>query len=79
MVLGGCHAPNSHIDACACRRRSRLFVLSESGQANGFWTSGPSWLGTIGWFGFLICVLLLVVSGLYALFLRIRKPRSPRT
>ena len=56
-----------------------LFVLSESGQANGFWTSGPSWLGTIGWFGFLIYVLLLVVSGLYALFSRIRKPRSPRT
>ena len=24
MILGGCHAPNSHIDACVCRRRSRL-------------------------------------------------------
>jgi protein-S-isoprenylcysteine O-methyltransferase Ste14 len=56
-----------------------LFVLSYSGQANGFWSSGPSWLGTIGWFGFLICVLLLAVSGLYTLFSRNRTPRSPRT
>jgi len=56
-----------------------LFVMSESGQTSGFWASGPSWLGTIGWFGFLICVLLLVVSALYAVFSRMRKPRSPRT
>jgi len=50
-----------------------LFVLSYSGQATGFLKSGPSWLGTIGWYGFLICVLLLVVSGLYWLVLRMRK------
>lgn len=49
-----------------------LFVLSASGQADGPWTSGPSWLGSIGWFGFLICALLLIVSGLYTLVSAIR-------
>jgi predicted transporter len=43
-----------------------LFALSASGQADSYWASGPSWLGTIGWFGFLICALLLIVSGLFA-------------
>lgn len=43
-----------------------LFVLSASGQADSYWASGPSWIGTIGWFGFLICALLLIVSGLFA-------------
>jgi len=42
-----------------------LFVLSASGQPGGYWEGGPSWLGTISWFGFLICLLLLVGSGLY--------------
>jgi len=43
-----------------------LAVLSASGQADTYWASGPSWIGTIGWFGFLVCTLLLIVSGLYA-------------
>jgi hypothetical protein len=38
-----------------------LFVLSPVGQDG----SGPSWIGDVGWYGFMICALLLVVSGLY--------------
>jgi uncharacterized membrane protein YhaH (DUF805 family) len=49
-----------------------LFVLSASGQPNSFWKSGPSLLGWIGWIGFLICLLLLVVSGLYMIVSRFR-------
>jgi hypothetical protein len=45
-----------------------LFALSPIGQDG----SGPSWIGAIGWFGFMGCVLLLIVSGLYALVLSIR-------
>lgn len=57
-----------------------LFFLSASGQPDSYWTSGPSWLGAIGWFGFLACALLLVGSGLYALVssLRHRGPSSLR-
>jgi hypothetical protein len=50
-----------------------LFALSASGQADSYWTSGPSWLGTIGWFGFLICALLLIASGLYTVVSAIRR------
>jgi hypothetical protein len=49
-----------------------LFVLSASGQPGSYWQGGPSWLGTIGWIGFLICLLLLVVSGLYTIVSRFR-------
>ena len=45
-----------------------LFVLSPIGQDG----SGPSWIGNIGWFGFMGCVLLLIVSALYALVSSIR-------
>ena len=44
-----------------------LFLLSASGQDNSFWQSGPEWLGSIGWIGFLLSVVLLTVSGVYAL------------
>lgn len=54
-----------------------LFVLSASGQPNSFWKSGPSWLGYIGWFGFLICLLLLIASGLYMVISRIRHRDQP--
>jgi hypothetical protein len=54
-----------------------FFVLSASGQPNSFWTSGPSWLGQIGWTGFLICVLLLIVSGVWAIVSRIRHRELP--
>jgi hypothetical protein len=56
-----------------------LFLLSASGQANSYWKSGPSWLGAIGWFGFLLCVLLLIVSGVYWLVSRIRHRNQPST
>jgi succinate dehydrogenase/fumarate reductase cytochrome b subunit len=49
-----------------------LFVLSASGQTHSYWKSGPSWLGAVGWFGFLICLLLLIVSGVYVLVSRMR-------
>jgi len=52
-------------------------VLSASGQPNQFWESGPSWLGLIGWIGFLICLLLLVVSGVYWVVSRIRQRDRP--
>ena len=43
-----------------------LFVISGIGQAHGYWKSGPSWLGDIGYFGFAICLLLLVGIGVYS-------------
>jgi hypothetical protein len=54
-----------------------LFVLSPSGQQGGYWASGPSWIGVIGWFGFMGCVLLLLVSGLYAVVASIRHRGRP--
>ena len=42
-----------------------FFVLSASGQSDSFWKSGPSWLGAIGWFAFLICLLAFVVLAVY--------------
>jgi sterol desaturase/sphingolipid hydroxylase (fatty acid hydroxylase superfamily) len=54
-----------------------LFFLSASGQPNSFWKSGPLWLGWIGWIGFLICVLLLIVSGVWAIVSRIRHRELP--
>ena len=49
-----------------------MFVLSASGQPDTYWASGPSWLGLIGWIGFLVCALLLIVSGIYALISSVR-------
>jgi hypothetical protein len=49
-----------------------LFLVSASGQDGSYWASGPSWLGAIGWFGFLICLLLLIVTALYAVTSRMR-------
>jgi uncharacterized BrkB/YihY/UPF0761 family membrane protein len=56
-----------------------LLVLSASGQPNSYWKSGPSWLGAVGWYGMLICVLLLIVSGLYMVISRIRRHDRPAT
>ena len=39
-----------------------LFLLSPIGQDG----SGPEWIGNIGWFGFMGCLLLLIASGLFA-------------
>jgi hypothetical protein len=54
-----------------------LFVLSASGQPDTYWASGPELIGIIGWFGFLICALLLIVSGLWALVSAIRRRGQP--
>jgi len=54
-----------------------LMVLSASGQPDTYWASGPSWLGAIGWFGFLACVLLLIASGVVALVSRVRHRGQP--
>jgi len=54
-----------------------LFVLSASGQAGRYWESGPGWLGWLGWIGGLLCVLLLIVSGLYWVISRIRHRDRP--
>ena len=54
-----------------------LFVLSASGQPDTYWASGPELIGTIGWFGFIVCALLLIVSGLYALVSSIRHRGQP--
>jgi hypothetical protein len=56
-----------------------LFLLSPSGQPNSYWKGGPSWLGAVGWYGMLICVLLLIVSGLYMVISRIRRHDRPST
>jgi succinate dehydrogenase/fumarate reductase cytochrome b subunit len=56
-----------------------LYILSPSGQAGSYWENGPSWLGSVGWFGFLICLLLLVCSGLYVVVSRIRHRHRPST
>jgi len=54
-----------------------LFLLSASGQDSSYWQSGPEWLGSIGWIGFLLCVLLLLVSGIFALVLWMRHRDQP--
>jgi ribose/xylose/arabinose/galactoside ABC-type transport system permease subunit len=54
-----------------------LFLLSASGQDSSYWQSGPEWLGSIGWIGFLLCVLLLIVSGIFALVLWMRHRDQP--
>ena len=54
-----------------------LFILSASGQPNQYWENGPSWLGYVGWFGFLGCLLLLIVSGLWAVVSRFRRHDQP--
>ena len=54
-----------------------LFLVSASGQSGTYWENGPHWLGAIGWFGFLISVLLLVVSGVIAIVSRVRHRHQP--
>ena len=56
-----------------------LFFLSASGQPDTYWAGGPSWVGAIGWYGFMVCALLLIVSGLWALISSIRRRGQPAT
>jgi hypothetical protein len=54
-----------------------LLPLGMVGQGDGgLWEDGPGWIGAVGWFGFLLCLLLLVVIGVVALA-RTTKSRRP--
>jgi hypothetical protein len=53
-----------------------LFLISPIGQGadrSPYWADGPSWLGAIGWFGFMAVVLLLIVSGVWAVAARMMR------
>ena len=49
-----------------------LFLLSASGNSS-WWSHGPGWLGSIGWAGFLIGLLGLVVITIYLGVARLRQ------
>ena len=49
-----------------------LFALGPIGQEDGYWKSGPEWLGAIGWFGFLFCLVLLLATLVYAVVASVR-------
>jgi drug/metabolite transporter (DMT)-like permease len=49
-----------------------LFVLSSSGNSS-FWKNGPSWLGSVGWFGFLLAVLCVIVLAVYFSVAKLRQ------
>jgi len=51
-----------------------LFLLSASGNSSE-WSHGPSWLGALGWFGFLIGLLGLVLLAVYLGVTKLRQPR----
>ena len=42
-----------------------LLALSGIVQPAGYLKDAPSWIGAIGWYGMMICVLLLAVSGVW--------------
>lgn len=52
-----------------------FFLLSASGQPDGFWEDGPSWLGGIGWSMFLILLLVFVGLAIYLAVARIARSR----
>lgn len=54
-----------------------LLAMSGIGQPAGYLKDAPSWIGDIGWFGWLICALLLIVSGVYWVVLRMRHRDQP--
>jgi hypothetical protein len=54
-----------------------LFLLSASGQENTFWKNGPGWLGAIGWFGFLLTTLAMIVTLVYLGVRTARRRRQP--
>jgi hypothetical protein len=54
-----------------------LFFLGSVGQEEGgLWPDGPAWIGAIGWFGFLLCVLLLLAVGVVALTRKLSSGRQ---
>ena len=45
-----------------------FFMLGSVGQDDGgLWADGPGWIGAVGWFGFLISALLLLLLGVVAI------------
>ena len=53
-----------------------FFMLSASGQHGTFWENGPSWLGSTGWFAFLITMLLFLTAAAYTVVRRVRSSRA---
>lgn len=56
-----------------------FFVISASGQKGSFWSSGPGWLGAIGWFAFLLLLLALLVEVVTLAVRATRNRRSARS
>ena len=54
-----------------------LFLLSASGQEDAFWKTGPRWLGAIGWFGFLLTTLVMIVTLVYLGVRGMRRRSNP--
>jgi hypothetical protein len=50
-----------------------LFLLSASGQPGTFWSDGPEWLGALGWFGFGLGLLGLLILCVYLGIARLRR------
>jgi hypothetical protein len=50
-----------------------FFLLSASGQEGTSWSDGPGWLGSIGWFTFLVLALAFIVSAGYIAVHRVRR------
>ena len=56
-----------------------LFPIGNIGQNDGgLWPDGPEWIGAIGWFGFLICLLALLVIGVVALARTVASRRTAK-
>ena len=53
-----------------------FFMLSASGQHGTFWENGPCWLGSTGWFAFLITMLLFLTAAAYTVVRRVRSSRA---
>ncbi len=51
-----------------------LFLLSASGNST-WWSHGPGWLGGLGWAGFLIGLLGLILLAVYLGVTKLRQPR----
>ena len=49
-----------------------LFLLSASGNSS-YWSNGPAWLGSIGWFGFLLALLGLIGLAIYLSVAKLRQ------
>jgi hypothetical protein len=47
-------------------------------EEGGLWEDGPAWIGAVGWFGFLICLLLLLAIGVVALARNLTSRRTAK-